>query len=74
MVTRWDDLPFTISVKEAAAIAGIGRDSMYEWAHSDGFPAFKRGRSIRIVRDKFRALLEDEAAKGLSAGSVSRTS
>lgn len=64
-ITVWEALPFTLSVEQAAAIAGIGRDSMYEWVHTKGFPAFKRGRSIRILREPFRRLLEEEAAKGL---------
>ncbi len=57
----------TLSVAEAAALSGIGRDKLYILAKSEGFPALKLGHSIRIPRKGLEAWLEREAVKEKAA-------
>lgn len=53
----------TLSVVEAAALSGIGRDRLYTLAKSESFPALKLGHSIRIPRKGLEAWIEQEATK-----------
>lgn len=55
----WDALPDVISVKEACAVARIGRDRIYKLAKQDGFPCVWFGKKIRISRDLFRKWIEN---------------
>lgn len=57
----------TLSVDEAAALSGIGRDRLYELTRRPDFPALRLGRSIRIPRRAFEEWIEREATKGCSA-------
>lgn len=41
-----------ITVKEFAALYGIGMNKSYEIVHKEGFPKVNIGRKILIVRDK----------------------
>lgn len=54
----------TLSVDEAAALSGIGRDRLYELTRRADFPALRFGRSIRIPRRLFEEWIEREAVKG----------
>lgn len=54
----------TLSVDEAAALSGIGRDKLYELTRRADFPALHFGRSIRIPRRVFEEWIEREAMKG----------
>lgn len=47
----WKDLPAFFGPKELAAFMGIGITKAYQLAKSDGFPAMRIGKSIRISRD-----------------------
>lgn len=54
----------TLSVDEASALSGIGRDRLYELTRRADFPALHLGRSIRIPRRLFEEWIEREAMKG----------
>lgn len=54
----------TLSVDEAAALSGIGRDKLYELVRQPDFPALRFGRGIRIPRNLFESWIEREAMKG----------
>lgn len=53
----------TMSVDEAAALAGIGLNQMYTAVREGTIPSLRIGRRILIPRKKFMALLngDDEA-------------
>lgn len=55
-----------LTVDEAAALAGIGRNQFYAAVRDGCIPSLRIGRSIRIPRKKFIAWLEGEdlSAKG----------
>lgn len=46
------DLPLYVSVEQAAKLAGIGRDLMYEYVRSraDPIPQMRVGRSKTLIR------------------------
>ena len=55
--------PPTISLTQAAEIAGVPLGTVYDWSSRGEFDAFKsrRGRRVRLIRDEFvRFLLESE--------------
>jgi len=54
----------TLSVDEAAALSGIGRDKLYELTKRPDFPALRLGRRILISRNAFEEWIEREATKG----------
>lgn len=39
----------SLSIKEAAEIAGVGRNKMYEWANHPEFPKIQEGERGKIV-------------------------
>lgn len=49
----------TISIDEAAKIAGIGKNHMLELAKLESFPAIKFKRKIYINRKQFEKWLDD---------------
>ncbi|MCI2106910.1 MAG: helix-turn-helix domain-containing protein [Intestinimonas sp.] len=54
----------TLSVEEAAALSGIGRDRLYQLAKRNDFPSIRLGRSIRIPRKGLEEWIEREAMSG----------
>jgi excisionase family DNA binding protein len=50
----WDEYPDFLTVREAAEIARVDKDTMYTEVHVPGFPAVRFGRTIRIPKDAFR--------------------
>lgn len=47
----WNNLPALLGPKQLAAFMGIGITKAYQLSKSDGFPAMRIGKSIRISRD-----------------------
>lgn len=47
------DERLTLSVKEAAAMMGVGVALMYELTHVKGFPCITIGRKRIIIKSKF---------------------
>jgi excisionase family DNA binding protein len=47
------ELKLTLTIAEAAAITGIGRDKITELTYKEGFPCFKVGSRTLINREKF---------------------
>lgn len=39
----------SLSVQEAAKVAGVGRNKMYEWANHPDFPKIREGERGKIV-------------------------
>lgn len=50
----------TMTVKEFCEEYGIGENKAYEIVNSKGFPMFKCGRKIIIIRSKVDEWLEDQ--------------
>lgn len=54
----------TLSVDEAAALSGIGRDKLYELSRRADFPAIHLGRRIRIPREGLEEWIKKAAQRG----------
>lgn len=52
-----EDLPPTISVEEAAELAGVGRAAGYSAVRTDEWPHIRVGRTIRVLTAPFLRLL-----------------
>ena len=53
---KWNDydaLPLILDVTDIQHIMGISRASAYELVHTPGFPAFRRGRLIKVSKIAF---------------------
>jgi hypothetical protein len=48
-----EDLPLVLDVADIQRIMGISRASAYELVHTPGFPAFRRGRLIKVSKIAF---------------------
>ncbi|MCL6442106.1 MAG: helix-turn-helix domain-containing protein [Alicyclobacillus sp.] len=55
------ELPLSLTVRQAAVLAGIGINRMYEVVNLPGFPRIKLGGKIIIMRDPFIAWLNEQA-------------
>ena len=58
---RPEDQPLLLTVKEAAALMRIGRDTTYSLVAHGRIPSVKLGKQIRIPRAALVAHLEKEA-------------
>lgn len=54
----YEELPLVLDVADIQQIMGISRTSAYELVHTPGFPAFRRGRLIKISKKAFFAWME----------------
>jgi excisionase family DNA binding protein len=54
-------LPVVLTMRHIQEILGISRPKTYELAHTQGFPAVRLGRTIRVPRDAFLRWLEQQA-------------
>jgi excisionase family DNA binding protein len=52
-----EELRKTLSVEEAAAVLGIGRNMAYRGVHDGWLPAIRCGRRFIVPRDALEALL-----------------
>lgn len=59
--TNYAELPLVLNMHQAAGILGISPSAMYELSRIEGFPSFKVGRRILILRDAMKAWLEAQA-------------
>lgn len=50
---NYEELPLVLDVADIQQIMGISRTSVYELVHTPGFPAFRRGRLIKISKKAF---------------------
>jgi excisionase family DNA binding protein len=50
--------PMLLTVSQAAELLQLGRDTMYQLTHVDGFPAIRLGRAVRINRAALQAWLD----------------
>jgi excisionase family DNA binding protein len=58
-----DDLPAVLTIKHVQDVLGICRPKAYELAHTEGFPALRILRTIRVPKDAFRRWLNEQAGK-----------
>ncbi len=59
-----------LTVREAASLMRVGRDTAYALVAERKIPAVRLGRQIRIPRAALIALLEREATKSMIAPSL----
>ena len=59
--TNIEDLPLTLSAREAAAVLRISKSKVYELAHTESFPAIRIGNRVVIPRDKLIQWMNDQA-------------
>lgn len=52
-LNSYEDLPLVLDVADIQRIMGISRASAYELVHTPGFPAFRRGRLIKVSKIAF---------------------
>ena len=52
-MNSYEDLPLVLDVADIQRIMGISRASAYELVHTPGFPAFRRGRLIKVSKIAF---------------------
>lgn len=50
---NYEEIPLVLDVADIQQIMGISRTSAYELVHTPGFPAFRRGRLIKISKKVF---------------------
>jgi excisionase family DNA binding protein len=58
--------PVLLTVKEAAALMRVGRDTTYAMVASGQIPSVRLGRQIRIPRSALIAHLENESRRDKS--------
>ena len=46
--------PIAVSVPEAARLLGVSKPTIYQYIHSEGFPAFKLGGRTLVSVDGLR--------------------
>lgn len=51
--------PMLLTVSQAAELLQLGRDTMYQLTHIDGFPAIRLGRNVRINRELLQTWLNN---------------
>ena len=59
-----EQLPLILTVAEAAKVARVSPGTMYQLAHSDGFPVVRFGRAVRIPTRAFLEWLDAQARTG----------
>lgn len=55
--------PLTVSVVEAAALLGIGKNTAYDLVRAGRLPHVRIGSRVRIPRESLHAWLEREAER-----------
>ena len=63
-----DDLPLLLTVREAAQLLRVGRDTAYQLARSQTIPVIRLGRQFRIPKAALLAYLERQAVGGVDDG------
>ncbi len=58
-INNYDELPLVLDVSDIQRIMGISRVSAYQLVHEEGFPAFRRGRLIKISKKSFFDWMEN---------------
>lgn len=55
-VTSLDDLPLFLTVEQAAAVLGIGRNTTYDMVRSGRIESIRLGRQIRIPKSALNSI------------------
>ncbi len=59
--TNFSELPLVLNMHQAAEVLGISSSGMYELSRIEGFPSFKVGKRVLILRDAMKAWLEQQS-------------
>ena len=54
-------LPAMLTMRQVQEVLGISRPKVYELAHTQGFPAIRIGRTIRVPRQSLVTWIEAQA-------------
>lgn len=52
-LNNYEDLPLVLDVADIQRVMRISRVSAYELVHTQGFPAFRSGRLIKVSKKAF---------------------
>jgi excisionase family DNA binding protein len=63
--TDWSAVPLVLSVEEAAALLGIGRNGAYQLVADGRLPAIRLGRRVVIARQALEQLLSPAGLTGI---------
>ena len=63
--TDWSQLPLAMSVEQAAAALGLGRNTCYSLCASGALPVVRLGRRLVIPRQALERLLAGMGTEGL---------
>lgn len=55
------ELPLVLTMRHVQDVLGCAKDVAYRLPHTEGFPALRIGKSIRVPRDRFFAWLNAQA-------------
>jgi len=61
VVVSHGELPLVLTMRDVEEITGLSKPKVYELAHTQGFPAVRFGRAIRVPREAFFRWLEQKA-------------
>lgn len=59
MYKNFDELPLVLEPKDIMEIMNISKSNAYALCKSEGFPAVRVGKLIRVSRESFRKWLEE---------------
>ena len=59
--TNIEDLPLTLTAREAAEVLRISKSKVYELARTESFPAVRIGKRVVIPRDKLIEWMNSQA-------------
>jgi excisionase family DNA binding protein len=61
-VTRWESLPYLLTVAQVGTVMQLSRHTAYKFVHESGCPLLRLGKSIRVPREAFRQWLDAQEA------------
>lgn len=59
-----DNLPLVLTPGDVCKLLGISKNKTYEVFHSQGFPAFRAGKQLRVRQEKFWEWIEHSEKVG----------
>ena len=64
----FDDFPELLTIREAATLMRVGRDTAYSLARTRAIPVVRLGRQFRVPKAALIAHLERQAVGGVDDG------
>ena len=56
-----NELPLVLTMRHVQDVLSCAKEVAYRLSHTEGFPALRIGKSIRVPRDGFLRWLEEQA-------------